>query len=166
MENLELKLYSPFDKPSFREKNHFVNFLHEHLATDNIDKQCIRKSIDYAMREIMAIGGFVVALSRNRELLGVCVLNKTGMGGYMPDYVLPYMAVKPDVEDAGDIRRLLLRKSVELCDGDVAYHTIKDCPSSQSFKEQGFNGNRIQLVFSKSEGQRIGDRIYMPQGRN
>lgn len=164
MENLELELFTPFDKPTFSTANQIVGFIYEHTTESaRRNKDDIRKSMEYALKERMSLGGFVVIVRKDHQIVGVSVLNKTGLEGIMPDYILSHMAIDSESGLENIREQLLLKKTLELCNGNVAFLIEANNPMVEACIEQGFEYKRLELVFSKAAGERISESKQMPQ---
>ncbi len=160
MENLEYQLYTPFDKPTSRDNNIFVDFIH---AQTLANKSNIKKAIDYAMKEIPSFGGHILAVQSRGKLIGLSIVNKTGMGGYMPDFILAYMATKdtPTI-DHHSLQKRLLEKTLSFCNGNISYHVKPSNPMIDTCKEYGFGNKRMEMTYSFTSGERA-KADHLPQ---
>src|SRR5690554_3523625 len=70
-----------------------ANFLLKHLEQYGDPKEDILKAINYAFKKNQMKGGFVVLALDETEIIGVVVVNETGMSGYIPENILVYIAV-------------------------------------------------------------------------
>lgn len=164
MDNLELELFTPFDKPTFSTTNQIVGFIYEH-TTENArrDKDNIKKSMEYALKERMSLGGFVVIVRKGYQIVGVSVLNKTGLDGIMPDYILSHLAINSEFGLESTTEQLLLKKTLELCNGNVAFLVQANNPMVEACIEKGFEYKRLELVFSKAASERTSESKQVPQ---
>lgn len=164
MKNLDLELFTPFDKPTYSTTNNMIGFLNTH-STESArrNKEDIRKSIEYALKERASLGGYIVVIRNNNEMVGVSILNKTGLEGIMPDYILSHLAIDSKFGKGSTWEQILLKKTLELCNGNVAFLVQANNPMVEACVEQGFEYKRLELVFSKAAGERASESKQVPQ---
>ncbi len=63
-------------------------YLHTHLDKFTDAPTAISKAIDYAFSTESGKGGFVLLALEEIQLTGAVIINKTGMEGYIPEYLL------------------------------------------------------------------------------
>lgn len=131
-------------------REEFIEFLHKHLDRFGDDKKAISKSIDYAFGKDNAQGGFLLAAYYEDNLVGALVMNKTGMGGYIPDYVLVYVAVDGSYRNKG-FGKKIVNEGIAHCDGDVKLHVEYDNPAKRLYERIGFTNKYAEMRFSKEE---------------
>jgi ribosomal-protein-alanine N-acetyltransferase len=122
----------------------FAAFLHRHLeeARDSVDE--IDQAIDYAFSADSGRGGFLLVALQDGRLAGGLVMNHTGMGGYVPEYLLVYVAVDASVRNAGIGRRLVTTALAE-CNGAVALHCPADNPARRLYERLGFQVKYMEM---------------------
>ena len=79
-----IKTYDAYTRLSTMEADRFANFLFDHQEGKRATKKAIRKAIQYSTKDIPGLGGYVFAMEDKNEILGLAVVNKTGMGDYIP----------------------------------------------------------------------------------
>lgn len=164
MEKLALELFTPFDKPTYTATNQIIDFLSKHSSdVSRRNKEDIRKSLEYAIKERASHGGYITIIRDGYELVGVSILNKTGLEGILPDYILSHMAIDKKFGTGSDWEQLLLKKTLELCNGNVAFLVQANNPMVEACMEQGFEYKRLELVFSKASGERALANKSIPQ---
>lgn len=125
-----------------------INFLHKHLDQYGDPIPDIQKSIEYAMSDQLGKGGFVLTSYYDDQMVGAVVMNKTGMSGYIPDYILVYIAVDSKYRGKG-IGAELIQKALKLADGDVKLHVEYDNPAKQLYEKIGFKNKYAEMRFIK-----------------
>ncbi len=167
MEKLGLELFTPFDKPTYSTTCEIIRFLHSNSkGASSKSKEDVRKSIEYAMKERPSLGGYITVIRNGSKMWGVSILNKTGLEGIMPDYILSHMAVEPTCTDKAHCEQLLMKKTLELCNGNVAFLVQANDPMVEACMEQGFEYRRLELVFSQAGGERVSESKQLPQRAN
>ena len=109
---------------SYQKKIALVNFIFDYQENAALNRALITHLIDYALKEISSFGGFVVTEEMDNELLGVMVVNNTGMEGYMPNNLIVASAFLPITGKEGS-RKRILQKIMYTTRGDVTL-LIKD----------------------------------------
>jgi len=145
---LKTKMFNDGNKPSFSEKQEIVEFLHQHLEQFGDPKPHIKKCIDYALKEMNSFGGFVLVASEESEIISAIVINQTGMGGYIPENILVYIATHKDYRGKG-IGKQLMQKAMEVSSGDIALHVEPDNPARFLYEKLGFTHKYSEMRFKK-----------------
>ena len=65
-------------------------------------------------------GGFVLVASENDKILGVVIMNQTGMEEYIPENILVYIAVHRDYRGKG-LGKNLMKESMVYTKGTLLY---------------------------------------------
>ena len=131
------------------EKLNATEFLYKHLEQYGDAKQDIEKAIDYSLKEIPSFGGFVLeGYDDNENIVGAVVINKTGMNGYIPENILVYIAVDNSLRGKG-YGKSLMKKAIELTEGDVALHVEKDNPAKFLYEKVGFTNPYLEMRLKK-----------------
>jgi len=145
---IETKIYDAVIKPSLSEKAEIVNFLFENLEQYGDPKQHIQKAIDFSLKEISSFGGFVLVAKDNAEIKGAVVVNQTGMGGYIPENILVYIATSKSSRGQG-IGKQLLQKAIETAKGDIALHVEANNPAKILYEKLGFTNPYLEMRLKK-----------------
>ncbi len=148
-----LKIYKVVNEEElnkFLTREEFIEFLHKHLDRFGDSKEAISKSIDYAFSKNNGKGGFLLAAYYDENLVGTLVMNKTGMGGYIPDYVLVYVAVDGSYRNMG-FGKKIVNEGIANCDGDVKLHVEYDNPAKRLYERIGFTSKYAEMRYSNKE---------------
>jgi ribosomal protein S18 acetylase RimI-like enzyme len=127
-----------------------VDFLYKHLDRFGDDKLSIEKSINYAFSEKEGKGGFLLLGFLEHKLVGVVVINKTGMEGFIPENILVYIAVDGSLRGKG-IGRQLIEKALSLSSGDVKLHVEYDNPAKRLYERVGFSSKYAEMRYYKKK---------------
>ena len=147
---MQIKIFTPFDKGSQLDKERIVNFLLEHLDQYGDARADILKAVDYALKEKVSHGGFVVCGMEKGEIIGAVVINRTGMEGYIPENILVYIAVHESTRGKG-YGKQLMQKAIEIAEGDIALHVEPDNPARFLYEKLGFTNKYLEMRFSKKQ---------------
>ncbi len=150
---LEMKVFNALDRPTTLELQTIVEFLHTGLGKYGDPPQHIAAAIDYACSAHQSQGGFVITVSvplpdhpYNNPIVGAVVINQTGMGGYIPENILVYIAVDESMRGKG-IGKQLMQKALKLAKGDVALHVEPDNPARKLYEHLGFTNKYLEMRF-------------------
>ncbi|WP_242204760.1 GNAT family N-acetyltransferase [Aestuariivivens insulae] len=141
---MPIKTYDAFSRLSINDINRITNFLHEYSGEFKDTKRAIRKSILYAAKEIPGLGGYVFVKEEHNEILGVIVVNRTGMNEYMPENLLVYVAVKEGARRQG-IGKALIKHTKAYCKGDIGTYINVKNPVIKLFEKQGFTLRNVEM---------------------
>lgn len=144
----EIEIFNPKKTPTQEEKNDFVDFLYEHLEQYGDSRTAIGNCIDFAMKVIPSFGGFMLISYVNGEIVGMAVLNKTGMKDYIPENILVYIATHKDHRGKG-IGKQLMQKTVEMAEGSIALHVEADNPAKFLYEKYGFSNPYLEMRLKK-----------------
>lgn len=122
-------------------------FLHEHLDQFGDDKEDILKCLAFV--QDTEKGGEIILAANENEIIGAVVLNKTGMGGYIPENILVYIAVDNFYRGKG-IGKKLMEYAIEISKGDIALHCEPDNPALKLYEKLGFTNKYLEMRLEKS----------------
>ncbi|MDA3952646.1 MAG: GNAT family N-acetyltransferase [Bacteroidales bacterium] len=146
---LKFKIYNSNTKMSTLDKLNAVEFLYKHLEQYGDKKPDIEKSVQYALQETPSFGGFILeGYNDDNNVIGIVVINRTGMGGYIPENILVYIAVDNSERGKG-YGKELMNKAIELSEGDVALHVEKDNPARFLYEKVGFTNPYLEMRYKK-----------------
>jgi ribosomal-protein-alanine N-acetyltransferase len=145
---IKTKIFDAVNKPSSSEKKELIRFLHTHLQEYGDSKKDIEKAIDYSVKEFVSFGGFTILIIDNNKIVGVAVINKTGMGGYIPENILVYIATHVDYRGKG-FGKVLMQKVIGMVKGDIALHVESDNPAKILYEKMGFTNPYLEMRLKK-----------------
>lgn len=141
-------IFTPENKPNDSEKATIVQFLFDHLQEFGDPKKDIQKAIEYAVKEFTSFGGFVMLLKEDATIVGATVINQTGMGGYIPDNILVYIATHQEYRGKG-LGKTLMQKAISHADGDIALHVEASNPAIHLYEKLGFTNPYLEMRLKK-----------------
>ena len=141
-------------KPSDDEISRIVNFLYKHLDEFGDSQNDIRKAIEYVFSGESGKGGFVLVGYNQNNIISCVVMNKTGMTGYIPEYILVYIATHRDYRGKR-IGKLMLKESINEAEGNIALHVEPNNPALHLYKKTGFTNKYLEMRLQKES-----DGIY------
>ena len=124
-----------------------VDFLFTHLEQYGDQKEAIQKCIDYVMNPEK--GGQIIIGKDDEKIVGITILNQTGMNGYIPENILVYIAVDNSVRGKG-FGKKLMQKAIDSVEGDIALHVEPDNPAKKLYENLGFTNKYLEMRLTKS----------------
>lgn len=142
-------LYHATNRPSEIEKHKIVDFLSKNLEGVEPNKDHIRKAIDYSMKEQLSFGGFILVHKSHGEIVGAAIVNHTGMGGYMAENVLVYIAVCDKFRNQG-VAKNMIGQVLRHAKGDVALHLKGDSSLEPICEKFGFKKSVVEMRLERT----------------
>lgn len=127
-------------------RDEFVDFLFMQLERFGDPKEDINKCLDYAFLNEKLGGGFALAAYNDNKLVGAVIMNKTGMSGYIPEWILVYIAVKSSQRGNG-IGKQIIEEVYKQCNGDIKLHVEYDNPVKSLFERMGFTNKYADMRY-------------------
>ncbi len=149
---IETKLFNTENSISLKEKQETIDFLYKHLDEFGDSREDISKAINFALKindpslKPMPLGGYILNGFTDNTLVCSIVVNKTGMSGYIPGNILVYIATHRDYRGQG-IGRNMMKKALELAEGDVALHVEPKNPARHLYEKIGFTSKYLEMRY-------------------
>ncbi len=136
--------------PTNEQKNEFIDFLFKHLDEFKDEKSAIEKCIRYTFNELneKETSGFIVGIYDVNMLIGLSIINETGMREYIPENILVYITIHKDYRGKG-IGKILMSKVIEFSKGNIALHVEKDNPAKYLYEKLGFTNKYLEMRLKK-----------------
>ncbi|MHA7128750.1 GNAT family N-acetyltransferase [Algoriphagus namhaensis] len=126
-------------------KDRIADFLFENLDQYGDAREDIMKCLNYVFEK----GGSITVAHDGDEIKGAVVLNDTGMGGFIPENILVYIAVHPSTRGQG-IGGKLIQEVQAKTSGDIALHVEPDNPAKRLYEKLGFTNKYLEMRFKKA----------------
>ena len=150
---IKIQKYSVKEPMSIEEQENVVNFLFKSLEEYGDPKNDINKCINYAMNKLSddrETSGMVLTATLEGKMVGAVILNDTGMGGYIPENILVYIATDANHRGQG-IGKKLMREAIDSVDGDIALHVEPENPAKKLYESLGFTNKYLEMRFKKTK---------------
>ena len=121
---------------------HIARFLEVHLDQFGDRKEDILKCLAYVFDERR--GGFVLLAVEDDSIQGAVVVNETGMGGYIPENILVYIAVDRSLRGRG-VGKQLMQGAIARAKGAIALHVEPDNPARKLYEALGFTNKYLEM---------------------
>lgn len=129
-------------------KSEISNFLFVQLEQYGDKLESIESAMDYAISVEKGKGGFVLVAYEHDKIIGVVVMNKTGMSGYIPENILVYIAIDSDCRGKGYGKKIM-EKAIEEAEGNIALHVEADNPAKKLYEKLGFTNPYLEMRLKK-----------------
>lgn len=123
-----------------------IDFLFTHLEQYGDTKEDISKCIDYVMNPNK--GGNIIIGTEKNKIVGITILNNTGMQGYIPENILVYIAVDNSQRGKGYGKKLM-QKAIEITSGNIALHVEPDNPAKKLYDSLGFTNKYLEMRLTR-----------------
>lgn len=130
--------------PDEFQRKQIIDFLFEHLEQYGDPKEDIEKCLNYALQISESFGGFVLLATDNKQPVGVVIVNKTGMDGYIPANILVYIATHRNFRGKG-LGKKLMNRTLEKAEGSVKLHVEPDNPARFLYEKFGFSSKYLEM---------------------
>lgn len=123
-----------------------AQFLFTHLEEYGDKLEDILKCIAYVMNPDK--GGTIVVGVVNTKIVGVVILNNTGMTGFIPENILVYIAVDNSQRGQG-FGKQLMQKAIAMTEGNIALHVEPNNPAKLLYEKMGFTNKYLEMRLIK-----------------
>ena len=147
---IKIQKYTEKAKIQETEKKMLVDFLFKNLEQYGDPKEDITKCIEYAMNNLpqQNTAGNILIAFKDESIVGAVILNATGMGGYIPENILVYIATDAAQRGQG-IGKKLMAAAMETVQGDIALHVEPDNPAKKLYEKLGFTNKYLEMRLTK-----------------
>lgn len=132
--------------PAWATRAQLETFLHEYMKPwqDPLDQ--VRRAMDDCWSPQPGRGGFMILAARDGVLAGVCVMLRTGMGGYVPEWLLLMISVDPALRGQG-VGEQVARRALAEAGGAVKLHVEHENPARHLYERLGFHSKYAEMRF-------------------
>lgn len=125
-----------------------ADFLFKALEQYGDERHHIMSCLEYAISGEFGKGGTITIAVDGDSIVGAVVTNKTGMGGYIPENILVYIAVDPNQRGKGT-GKALMERVIESVEGDIALHVEPENPAKRLYERLGFTNKYLEMRLHK-----------------
>ena len=123
-----------------------AQFLYTHLEQYGDTIADITKCMDYVMNPNK--GGNIIVGIDDQKIVGVVILNNTGMKDFIPENILVYIAVDNSQRGKG-YGKQLMQKAISIAEGNIALHVEPDNPAKKLYESLGFTNKYLEMRLIK-----------------
>lgn len=144
---MEFKIINPATGENSTYTHQIIaEFLYTHLEQYGDKIEDILKCIDYAMNPTK--GGSIIVGLDNEKIVGVVILNNTGMKDFIPENILVYIAVDNSQRGKG-FGKKLMQKAIDTAEGNIALHVEPDNPAKGLYEKLGFTNKYLEMRLTR-----------------
>lgn len=144
---MEFIIYNKTRLPDPSTRRTIAEFLVQHLESYGDPISDIERCISYALAENGKPGGFILTTKIEQKVVGVVIINHTGMGGYIPENILVYIATHQEYRGKG-IGKNLMKEAIKRSTGDIALHVEAHNPAKKLYEKLGFTNKYLEMRYS------------------
>ncbi len=145
-----VEVHTAAELPPWAVKDTLSEFLHLKMKPYHDTLEDVHKGLEYAFSNGEdGRDGFAVLAGFEDRLVGAVVFLKTGMGGYVPENLLLFVAVDPELRNLG-IGGKLIERALAKCEGSVKLHVEHDNPAKRLYERLGFTNKYLEMRFEVS----------------
>ena len=145
---MSITTYDAYTRLSTMEAARLTNFIHGQQEEPKSSPRAIAKAIQYSTKEIPGLGGYVFVLEEQGEIMGLMVVNKTGMGDYIPENFIAFLTVRKGEKDKG-VAQKLMDYALQYCKGDLAIHIEGQGKQMDLLKENSFRLTHMEMRLNR-----------------
>jgi len=138
------KVESEEGLPEWANRDHVARFFHETMKPWHDSIADIQRGLDYAFSRAKGEGGFLLLARRASHLAGALLMLRTGMQGYVPEYLLLVVSVDPSQRGKG-LGTQIIQRAVAECQGSVKLHVEYDNPAKRLYERLGFTNKYAEM---------------------
>lgn len=136
------------DFPSWLTPEDMARYFSETMVPYNDSFEDTMAAVNYAFKPGDGPGGFLNIVHTGEKLVGACLMLRTGMSGYIPEWILLMVTVDPATRGQG-IGRKLIDTCLAEADGDVKLHVEYDNPAKRLYERIGFTTKYAEMRYKK-----------------
>ncbi len=136
--------------PNWTDLSGLVEFFHHTMKPYHDSAPDVRKGLLHAMGTGQLSRGFLV-LARCRasgKLVGGLTMLDTGMGGFVPENLLLFVAVDPTLRGKG-LGKQIIDLAISKANGAVKLHVEKENPARRLYNRLGFTEKYVEMRFAR-----------------
>ncbi len=136
------------EKNNLFSKDQIIDFLFQYLEQYGDARNDIESALNYSLSKNPKEGGGVTLAYEDDTILGVVVMLKTGMSGYIPENILVYIAVRTETRGRG-IGKKLMENVIENIQGSIALHVEPHNPAKKLYERMGFTNKYLEMRLTR-----------------
>jgi len=150
-EKLEfLRVDTPGQFPEWASRKTVEDFLHHKMKPFEDTPEDIHEALEYCFSDEGGKGGFTMLTRVDGKLGGICVMLKTGMKGYVPEWILLMISVDPELRGRG-IGQKLAKKCLDEVNAPVKLHVEYDNPAKRLYERIGFTSKYAEMRYNPGD---------------
>ncbi len=141
-----LKITEPNQFPTWATRDQVARFFHETMKPYHDSIPDIERALDYAFSKEKGEGGFLMLAQLDGKLAGALLMLNTGMKGYIPENILLFVTIDPQLHGHG-LGGVLVKRCIDECDGSVKLHVDYDNPARRLYERLGFKSKYAEMRY-------------------
>lgn len=133
---------------SAEDSQRVAEFLHTHLDEYGDALADIQACLAYAHERGGSVTYAEESVAEGGGILGAVITNRTGMGGFIPENILVYIAVHGKTRGRG-LGQQLMETVLANVEGSVALHVEPHNPARKLYERLGFTSKYLEMRLSR-----------------
>ncbi|MCB9473891.1 MAG: GNAT family N-acetyltransferase [Candidatus Delongbacteria bacterium] len=145
-----LKIEREADLPQWANRSTLERFLHDEMTPYQDPPEAIALALDDCFHQAEGHGGFAMLCRAESRLAGVCIMLRTGMRAYVPEWLLLMIGVESGLRGRGIGGKLARRCLAETGTG-VKLHVEESNPARHLYERLGFRVRYAEMRYVPSD---------------
>ena len=138
------------DLPDWAGRERLEQFLHQEMKPWQDTPESIRLALDDCFGQTGGLGGFIMLCRADHRLAGVCIMLRTGMRGYVPEWLLLMIGVEASLRGRG-IGGALARRCLAETGTGVKLHVEPGNPARHLYERLGFRVKYAEMRYTPAD---------------
>ena len=134
--------------PPWMNRQSAIEFIYRTMQPYHDAKEDIAKALDYCFSESEGKGGFLMIAHFGNKIAGQLTMLKSGMGGYIPEYILLFVSIEPTMRGKG-VGGKLIEHCLQEAEGSIKLHVEQDNPAKRLYERIGFTNKYAEMRYQK-----------------
>ncbi len=140
-----IKVESLADLPAWAPLARVCAFFHETMKPYEDSLADVESALRYAL-DVTPAQGFLVLAEASGEIGGALLMLRTQMAGYIPENLLLFVSVSPEMRGQG-LGGKICRAAIGQCAGAVKLHVDNDNPAQRLYERLGFQSKYKEMRY-------------------
>lgn len=143
-----LKVTTENQLPDWADRITLIRFFNETMKPYHDHPDDVERGLEYAFSTAKGEGGFVLLAQRDGKLAGALLMLFTGMKGYVPENLLLFVSVDPELRGKG-LGTKIIKRAFDECEGDIKLHVDYPNPAKRLYERLGFTNKYAEMRLSR-----------------
>jgi len=126
-------------------KKELVDYVEKYLDKYSDSKRETLEAVELAMKD-----GYILVVSREEQIDGICIIINLGIKEFIPTYHLAYIGIKPNSKGRG-LGSELIKEAINVTNGNISLHVDLDNKTAKKlYKKMGFSHVYDRMIYQKN----------------
>lgn len=143
-----LKATTENQLPDWADRATLIRFFNETMKPWHDQPEDVERGLEYAFSDAQGEGGFVLLARQDSKLAGALLMLHTGMQGYIPENLLLFVSVAPELRGQG-LGSRIIERAIDECEGSIKLHVEYENPAKRLYERLGFTNKYAEMRLSR-----------------